>query len=263
MIYALILSTVLLLCGAVFCALYFPFWKRKTPLLPVLCFGKIGTAPKNSALKKEWTSPQQLAKRLDWVLKLGFTPITPEDLLAAKQGVALPPRPIMLVFKYGLQSFYKEVFPLLQAREIKACVCLCAQQIGQYNAWQNPDKEAWQNTLNEENLTELKKSKRVSFAAHGLSYTCLNTLGKEQAIHQAQESKTRLEKLHKLPVNAFFYPAAAPTPELDAAINPLFGVTFSCASGVNRLENPLKTPLKTLPAGRMSLWRLRAKITRG
>ena len=262
MIYAVIVLAVLLVCAGIWCACYFPFWKKKTPLLPVLCFGKVGVAPKHSSFKNEWITPKQLAQKIDWVLKLGFTPITPEDILAANQGVQLPPRPIILLFQYGLESFYKQVFPLLQAREIKACVCLCAQHIGQYNAWQNPDKEPWQNTLSEAELAEMKKSKYVSFAAHGLSYLDLNTLPPDQAAQQAAESQHRLEKLYKLSVNAFCFPYRAPTAQTAQAIVQAFGVTFSLKKGVNRLTHPLQMPLKTLPAQHMGLWRLRAKITR-
>lgn len=263
MLYIIMSVCLALAGGLLFCGLYFPFWKHKTPLLPVLCFGKVGQAPKGSALYKEWISPQKLAKKLDWVLKLGFTPVTPEDLLAFKEGVSLPPKPVLLVFKYGLESFYKEVFPLLQEREIKACVCLCAEHIGQYNAWQDPRQEAWQNTLTESELAELKKSKWVSFASHGLSYTKLSELDTQQAAWQAGESKARLEKLHKLSINAFFYPWGVPSKELEEALRPVYGVTFSSQKGVNKLSSPLSTPLNILPAWRMGLWRLRAKITRG
>lgn len=263
MLYVMITVCLLLAGGLFFCGLYFPFWKHKTPLLPVLCFGKVGKTPKGSALYKEWISPQKLAQKLDWVLKLGFTPVTPEDLLAFKEGVSLPPKPVILVFKYGLESFYKDVFPLLQEREIKACVCLCEEHIGQYNAWQNPQREPWQNTLNESELAELKKSKRVSFVSHGLSYTNLNELDAQKALWHAGESKTRLEKLNKLSINAFFYPTAAPSKELEDELHPVYGVTFSPKTGVNKLSSPLSMPLNTLPAWKMGLWRLRAKMTRG
>lgn len=253
----------LLTAAGIYCALYFPFWKKKQPVLPVLKFGKIGRAPQGSAFKNQWLTRQQFIQRLDWVLKLGFTPVTPEDVLAARQGVALPPRPVILVFEYGLASFYTEIFPLLQERGLKACVCLCTEQIGQYNAWQDPRQEPWQNTLNEGQLAELKKSKLISFALHGLSYINLNTLPQPQALQQAQESKARLEKVHKLNTVSFFYPQEAPLPPLDTSLHAAgFEVTFSPQSGNNPLAKEPTYPLKTLNAAQLGLWRLRAKITR-
>lgn len=251
----------LLAAAWAYCGIYFPFWKNKTPVLPVLRFGKIGCAPAGSACKKEWLSRLEFKKRLDWILKLGFTPITPEDLLAARQGVALPPRPVVLIFEYGLSSFYTEVFPLLQERGLKACVTLCSEHIGQYNAWQNPQQEPWQNTLNEEQLTNLKKSKLISFASHGLSYTNLNPLAPAEAVRQAQESKARLEKLYKLNIHTFVYPQTLPSDALDQAVRAAgFEITVSRQNGNNPLRAELAFPLKTIPTA-AGLWRLRAQMT--
>ncbi len=252
--YALIFLGIAAVGG--WCALYFPFWKKRRPLLTVLRFGKIGSG-------KGYISPQALEKRLNALQKWGFTPIVPEDLLAAKQGVQLPPRPVLLVFEYGLESFYKTVFPLLKARGQKACVCLCADYIGQYNAWQDPYKDPWQNTLTAEELAQLQKSGLISFAAHGLTYADLNALPQETAAAQAREARYRLQHTYQLTVNTFFYPQSVPSKELDKQIAAAgYAVRLSRSRGTNLLPARLETPLHTVCGG-LNLLRLRAKLTRG
>ena len=170
--------------------------------LPVLAFQKIGRAPKNSRLKSEWTSPRQLAQILTGLVKHGYTFITPADLQNK-----LPAKPVLLAFIGGYQSFYTDVFPLLQKHKICATLFVAVQTLGTYNSWQNPHKEPWQNIVTEKQLKEMIKSKLVQIGTLGLDGH--NLLEKDSAAAQQTllESIYRLEKLHKIaPCAVAFWP---------------------------------------------------------
>ena len=57
----------------------------------------------------------RLAEEFDWLKKHGYQPVSLDDLIAAGRGRPLPPKPVLLTFDDGFESFYTRVFPLLQA----------------------------------------------------------------------------------------------------------------------------------------------------
>ncbi len=172
--------------------------------LPVLAYQKTGRAPKNSHLKNEWASPRQLEKTLTRLVKHGYTFITPLDLQKE-----LPAKPILLAFIGGYQSFYTDVFPLLQKHNICATLFVAVQTLGTYNSWQSPYKEPWQNIVTEKQLKEMIKSKLVQIGTLGLDGHNLLEDNPTNAQQTLLESIYRLEKLHKInPCAAAFWPFA-------------------------------------------------------
>ena len=173
-------------------------------LLPVLAYQKIGRVPKNSRLKNEWHSPRSLKKMLTWLHNRGYTFITPLDLQKE-----LPPKPVLLAFIGGYQSFYTDVFPLLKTHKICATLFVAVDTLGTYNRWQNPYKEPWQNIVTEKQLKEMVKSKLVQVGTLGLDGHNLLADAPSDAQQNLLESIYRLETLHKIaPCAAAFWPFA-------------------------------------------------------
>lgn len=173
------------------------------PFLPVLVCQKIGTAPKHSHLKKEWTSVEKLEKTLVWLVRRGYTFITPREL-----SKELPAKPVLLVFAGGYESVYTHGLPLLKKYNLCATVCLAQEPLGTYNQWQDPHQEPWQNLLTQSQLDALRKSGRVQWGTLGLTGENLLACQNPQTAREALlESVFRFEKLHKLPVCAVcFWP---------------------------------------------------------
>ena len=157
----------------------------------ILIYQKIGVAPKNSALKNEWTSLRTLTRTLDKIKSRGLTTVSPAQLLSGN----VPGNAILLLFLDGYRSFYTEVYPLLQARQLAACVCLPTACVGTYNSWQNPHREFWQDVLTQNELKKLAKDPLVSFGAQALNREDISLLPDEQARYLAEESVFRLGKL--------------------------------------------------------------------
>lgn len=184
--------------------LYVCLHRAKRALL-VFCYEKTGSAPRASRLKHEWTPATRLERTLKTLVRHKFTTVFPADLTSKK----LPSKPVLLAFMGGYQSFYTDVFPLLQKYNMKACVFLAQDFAGTYNAWQNPHAEPWQNLLTPAQLKEMDKSGRVSFGAIDLRARDLTLLPEAEARFGLEENIFRLkEQLGLTAQAAAFWPAS-------------------------------------------------------
>lgn len=165
----------------------------------ILVYQKIGKPPKNSPLKKEWTSLRTLTHTLDKIKKRGLVTLSPAQLLSGE----VPPKSVLLLFLDGYRSFYHTVYPLLQARNLSACVCLPTACIGSCNSWQNPHQDFWQDVLTKDEIKILSKDALISFGAQTLEREDLTLLPDEQARYNAQESVFRLAKMLPAPPELF------------------------------------------------------------
>lgn len=235
--------------------------RRRPHALFVLTYEKIGRAPAGSRLKYEWTSPNQLEKMLLFLKKHGFSSIPLSSLQANEK---LPAKPVLLAFVGGYQSFMAEVFPLLQKYHMQAALFVPPALLGQYNAWQDPHVEPWQNILTINEIKTLAKSGLISLGAMTLSGEDLSLLSAEERAFLLSESVFRLHKLTGVAVNGFsLYPAQVKHEEQSAALLPA-EFTLPVLTGIKGL-NPRRRPqlIKTLfPARcplavRFSLWKHR------
>lgn len=169
--------------------------------LPVLIYQKIGLPPPNSRLKNQWTTLCKLERMLMFLVKHGYHFITPKDLQA------LPPKPILLVFMGGYQSFYTDVFPLLQKHNAHAICAVAVETLGTYNSWQDPYQEPWQNILTASQLNEIAHSGLVQIATLGLTGNNLLQIPCVQAKQEVVESIYRLKNAYHIDACALaFWP---------------------------------------------------------
>lgn len=172
-------------------------------VISILTYQKIGTPPKNTPLPGEWTTLKQLTRTLDKIKKRGVATLSPRQLLEDK----IPNKSVLLLFLDGYRSFYTDVYPLLKARDLSACVCLPTACLGGHNRWQNPYQESWQDLLSWDEIKTLAKDERISFGAQALNREDLSLIPPEQARYAAQESIFRLtENLPAAPQLVALFP---------------------------------------------------------
>ncbi len=236
-------------------AMVWAFKYRASRALIALVCEKTGVPPKPSRLKTEWTPLPALERTLQNLSKRGFTTVFPQELHSG-----LPPKPVLLAFMGGYQSFFTEVFPLLQKYNAKACVFLAQEYVGIYNAWQDPYHEPWQNLLTEKQLKILAKSGIICFGAVDLKARNGATLPPEEALFGVQENIFRLKNQLGITAQAFaFWPAKKwdnqAAQRLADSLNGLPALTLR--PGVNAPDTT-KTFVNTLQIGswraRRALW---------
>jgi biofilm PGA synthesis lipoprotein PgaB len=70
-------------------------------------------------------SSEKLVAQLSWLQRNGYTAVTVDDLLAARDGrKALPDKAVLLTFDDGYESFYTRVLPILKAFRFPAVLAL-------------------------------------------------------------------------------------------------------------------------------------------
>ena len=186
---------------------------RRAPAAAAVVYRRTGTPPENMRRKAEWTSLARLEKDLQFYARCGFTCVFPDELTRAR-------KPLVLAFFGGYQSFFTEVFPLLQKYRAKACVFLVQNTIGTYDSWHNPADGPWQPVLTQAQLDTLAASGLVAFGTLGLAYDTGNG-AREIKLTQndLDESIARLKKLHRLSVCAAACTAPhAPAPDTQLPV---------------------------------------------
>ncbi len=156
----------------------------------VVAYQKIGTPPKNSPFKNEWTSPARLTRLLDAIKKRNIPTVTPEQIAKGE----LPAVSVLLLFLDGYRSFYEVAYPLLKERGLSACVCVPTAYADTYNSWQDPHQEYWQDLLTWKEIDELKKDPLVAIGVQALNREDVSPMPADQARFVCEESVFRFTK---------------------------------------------------------------------
>lgn len=132
-------------------------------------------------------STGRLVEQFDWLRANGYTPVSVDQLVAAKEGrAALPPRAVLLTFDDGLRSVYTRVFPLLRLFGYPAVVAVVGSWMDADGEW---ELEYAEGTLRREDivswdeLREMQASGLVEVASHSFDLhrgVTANPWGNEQ-----------------------------------------------------------------------------------
>ena len=213
----------------------------------ILFYQKIGQPPQNSRFKKQWTSLRTLTRRLDNIKNRHINTLSPLQLANAAPG-----KSVLLLFLGGYRSFYTEVYPLLKARGLSACVCLPTACVGTYNSWQDPYQEPWQDLLTWEEIRTLAQDPLISFGAMALQAQDITLLPSKEAHFLAQESLFRLSKQLSKPPELFaLYPAVKSKWDASSILPDFPGFIWSpkmCYQGKNIV------PTKNIPGNSWRAW---------
>ena len=113
-------------------------------------------------------STRRLIDHFNWLKANDFTPISVDDLLAARRGERpLPARAVLLTFDDGFISVYTHVFPLLQLFEYPAVVSVVTSWItGEVDPAEYARDDGGRQFLNWEEMREMHASGLVEIASH-------------------------------------------------------------------------------------------------
>ena len=102
---------------------------------------------------------------LNWIFSQGYTPILVRDLIDyTENGTPLPPRPIMITFDDGYESFYAYAYPILQELNCKAEFAIVGQYVDQYT--EQEDHHVTYSHSNWAQLREMQESGLVEIQNH-------------------------------------------------------------------------------------------------
>ncbi len=176
--------------------------------IPVLYYHKIDNPEKNAVLKGLYVTPSQFEMQMKILKFLGFSTITPDDLLFFLKGHKMQVRkPVVITFDDGYENNYIHAFPILKSYGFTATVFISTRFIGRKNAvLEEKGKESWpEDFLGEKEILELSDY-GITIGSHGLNHYFLDELEKNVVAKELIASKAYLEGFLKKNVCFFSYP---------------------------------------------------------
>lgn len=143
-----------------------------------------------------WTlTPEQFMAEMAFLHHCGFHTLTPQELEAAMSGdAALPPRPILLTFDDGYESFYQDAYPVLRRYGMHATVFVITGFVGRPGY------------LTRAQLQTLASAGWVTLESHTVDHPRLAHLSPERVNWEVRQSRSDLDLWSNQPVMAFAYP---------------------------------------------------------
>jgi len=174
-----------------------PQWYLQGPgevVVPILLYHHIDNSPSDN---NYYISPYEFEKQMYILHEWGYTTISVEMLVTAiKQGVMLPPRPIILTFDDGTKSTFTNALPIMQKYNFTGTSYIVYNYVGVDN-----------NYMDVEQIRALAAA-GWEIGSHSISHVDL-TQRPERERDEIVDSRHKLEVLLNVPIESFAYPFGA------------------------------------------------------
>lgn len=174
-------------------AYYYPAVSWEIPegyTVPVLMYH--GVSDDTWGYAELFVSPSELDKQLAYLRDNGFTPIWFSDLCRVDEIE----KPVLLTFDDGYRDNYEELFPLLQAYDMKATIFVITENLGV-----NPNFMTW------EQAREMVQSGLVAIESHTVTHAYLDTLTEEEQRRELTDSRERILAEIGIPSQVLCFPS--------------------------------------------------------
>jgi len=172
--------------------------QARVPEVPILTYHRITDTVKNGMA----LSPARFRTQLTYLLKNGYTPITPDQWSrGVVYGTELPDKPVILTFDDGWKSQYQNAVPILKELHIPATFYIYPDVIGNNSSmsWKEVRELAQQNfTIGSHSQSHPKLPQRFSFEDEK-RYS-------RRLTREIEDSKRLIEEHIGKPVLHFCYP---------------------------------------------------------
>jgi peptidoglycan/xylan/chitin deacetylase (PgdA/CDA1 family) len=173
-------------------------WVVQGPTLvriPIILYHRIAVSPINSDY---YVPPEHFAEQMKLLHDWGYATITTQMLvMAIQEGIALPPRPILITFDDGTRSIYDSAFPVMQKYGFTGVAYIV-------NNYMDSQDQIY---MRPEQVKELAAA-GWEVGSHSLSHIDLTHFPERQR-NEIVESRERLESELGVPVLSFAYPFGA------------------------------------------------------
>ena len=181
--------------------------------VPILMYHEITPRPL-PGFRKYSVTPEAFTTQMDWLLRLGYTTVSLDTLLASRSlNAELPSKSVVITFDDGFRDCVRYAPPILLRRGFTATFFLVAGQVGSLTCWLAPQLGTELALAGWDDLRGLLESGFVC-GAHGLTHQALATVDSEGCRWELIESKRLLEAELGATVDHLAYPYGSYTPEV-------------------------------------------------
>ena len=154
---------------------------EKNLQIPIYTYHQIVESPNEVEVDYMQTSLQNFKNQINGLLKLGYTPITYQDLVDYKNSEkAIPKRSCIITFDDGYSSVYEYVYPIIKEYNIPITLFIVNNLVG-VNGYMSWDQ-----------LKEMHSNKLVDVYSHGLNHSEYDKLGTDVLLSESEESYLEL-----------------------------------------------------------------------
>lgn len=178
-----------------------------TPNVPILMYHAVESVPRPPKYKHFYVLADEFAGQMKMLKRAGYSPITFGQLASAHAGsVELPKKPVLLTFDDGYENLKTNVYPLMEKLGFAYTVFLVSERVGRTNDWVAPEGYDPTPLLSWNDITEMQKSRFVSFEGHTATHPKLGQLAPAEARRELMDSKDALEQKLHTPISVLCYP---------------------------------------------------------
>jgi len=163
-------------------------------VVPILLYHHIGFSLKNETVY--YVSPEAFDRQMNLLYQWGYRTISVELLARAiREGVELPPKPVLLTFDDGSETTYTTALPIMQRYHFTGVSYIVYNYVGITHY------------MDAEQIRQLYAA-GWEIGSHGLSHTDL-TDRTDRQVDEIVQSRRQLESLLGVPILSFAYPFGA------------------------------------------------------
>jgi peptidoglycan/xylan/chitin deacetylase (PgdA/CDA1 family) len=174
---------------------------QRTITLPILMYHLIGRIrTEDPPITQRLTvTPADFDAQMRWLKRDGFHAVSQAQAYAAlERGAKLPSHPIMITFDDGYRDVWANALPVLVRLHMPATAYVITSRISDWDP----------RTLTWGQLHALERG-GVTIGSHTVTHPDLTTLADADALAELRNSRRKLERHLKRPVQWFAYPAGA------------------------------------------------------
>lgn len=203
---------------------------------PALLYHRVG--PFRPGAHVELTvSPERFERQIRWLVRRGYSGISPTDWLASARGSKpLPPKPIMLTFDDAYADTAEYALPVLQRNGFSGAVFVVTGRLGGTNTWDEAEGSETLRLMTEEQV-RYWAMRGIEFGAHSRTHPHLPKLSEARIADEVMGSKNDLAGLLENPVASFAYPYGEFSAEVLKFVQDGFDLAFTAEEGMNDLQD--------------------------
>ena len=155
----------------------------------------------------DWISAILFKEQMLYLLKNGFTSISPKELLTQNK---LPKKPILITFDDGYEGVYQYAFPILNELKIKATIFLITSCLGNTedkftNNWSEGERPLTRH-LSVSMVKEMLTTNLISLGCHSHSHKIFKDISQVEIENEISKSKQIIYDKLNYETNLFSYP---------------------------------------------------------